>query len=583
MRFSRRAVMGLGLVAGAAMATPAGAQAPGVLEVSGDGAGRYADALEDIRAYGAQHMAAYGLPGLTVSIVGPDGLTAFLRFGHGDAGGHGPIRPDQLFQVGSISKSFTALCVFKLVDAGRLSLDADVRKLLPDLPLPDDGPLTVQSLLNHGSGLPDDAPIFPRGGDGRLWRGFAPGSHWSYSNLGFALLSELVERVSGRAFADYLQGEILTPLGMTATRPAILTGERARYAASYSPFYGDRAFPRAGPLGPGPWTDMTEGSGCVASTAADMALYARYLIAAGSGHGAPLLSDAAATRFCRPTIEAPGWAVKGAKYANGLAVVPVGDRALLHHTGGMLSFNSAIHVDPIAGVGAFASTNVGLIPYRPRELTAYACARLRAVVDGRPAPKPVPVPPKAPDATDVLGRYVGAKGEVLLVTASPRGVIATLGGEELILTASRRNMTATLGGKAVEMEMVDEDAFMAVDPAATPFALVFRRSAKTVTRAWWGEVEYVRDGQAFTPPTSAAVRALTGHYGNYDPWRGAFHVLAQGETLYLDGTARLTPLPGGAYRIGDEDWSPERLWFEAVAGGRPQRIVISGVDYLRRP
>ncbi|MCI3131382.1 serine hydrolase domain-containing protein [Phenylobacterium aquaticum] len=565
MRINRRAVVGLGLVAGAAMAAPAEAQTPGVLEVAGDPAGRYAAAFEDIRAYGAQHMAAYGLPGLTVSIVGPDGLTAFLRFGHGDLDGRGPIRPDQLFQIGSISKSFTALCVFKLVDAGQLSLDADVRKLLPDLPLPSDGPLTVQSLLNHGSGLPDDAPIFPRGGDGRLWRGFAPGTHWSYSNLGFALLSELVERVSGRPFADYLQAEILTPLSMAATRPAILTGERALYAASYAPFYGDRAFPRAGPLGPGPWTDMTEGSGCVASTAADMARYARYLISAGSGRGAPLLSDAAALHFCQPTIDAPGWAVKGAKYANGLAVVPVEDRALLHHTGGMLSFNSAIHVDPIAGVGAFASTNVGLISYRPRELTAYACARLRAVVDGRPAPKPVAVPPKASEAGDVLNRYVGAKGEVLVVTASPRG------------------LTATLAGKAVEMEIVDEDAFIAVDPAATPFALVFRRSAKTVTRAWWGEVEYVREGQTFTPPTSAAVRALTGHYGNDDPWRGAFHVLAQGEALYLDGTARLTPLPGGAYRIGDEDWSPERLWFEAPAGGRPQRIVISGVDYLRRP
>jgi CubicO group peptidase (beta-lactamase class C family) len=565
MRINRRAVMGLGLVAGAAMAAPADAQTPGVLEVARDPAGRYAAALEDIRAYGAQHMAAYGLPGLTVSIVGPDGLTALLRFGHGDADGRGPIRPDQLFQIGSISKSFTALCVFKLVDAGQLSLDADVRKLLPDLPLPSDGPLTVQSLLNHGSGLPDDAPIFPRGGDGRLWRGFATGSHWSYSNLGFALLSELVEQVSGRPFADYLQAEILTPLGMTATRPAILTGERALYAASYSPFYGDRAFPRAGPLGPGPWTDMTEGSGCVASTAADMARYARFLIAAGSGHGAPLLSDAAATRFCQPTIDAPGWAVKGAKYANGLAVVPVEDRPLLHHTGGMLSFNSAIHVDPIAGVGAFASTNVGLIAYRPRELTAYACARLRAVVEARPAPKPTPVPHKAPDTPEVFGRYVDAKGAILDVAASARGA------------------TATLGGKAIEMELADEDTFIAVDPATTTFAMVFRRTAKIVTRVWWGETEYIRAGQAFTASTSPAVKALTGHYGNDDPWRGSFYVLAQGEKLYIEGTALLTPLAGGGYRVGDDDWSPERLWFEAVAGGRPQRLVLSGVDYLRRP
>lgn len=565
MRINRRAVVGLGLAAGAALARPAEAQTSVGVEVSGDGAGRYAEALEDIRAYGAQHMAAYGLPGLTLAIAGPDGLTALMRYGHGDPEGRTPIRADQLFQVGSISKSFTALCVFKLIDAGRLSLDTDVRALLPELPLPSDGPLTVQSLLNHSSGLPDDAPIFPRGGDGRLWRGFAPGSHWSYSNLGFALLSHLVERISGRPFADYLRAEVLTPLGMAATRPAILTGDRALYATSYAPFYADRSFPRAGPLGPGPWTDMTEGSGCVASTGADMARYARYLIAAGSGHGAPLLSDAAASRFCQPTIDAPGWAVKGAKYANGLAVVPVEDRPLLHHTGGMLSFNSSIHIDPIAGVGAFASTNVGLIPYRPRELTAFVCARLRAVVEARPVPKAFAVPPKAPEAGDILGRYVDAKGEALVVTASVRG------------------LTATLAGRAVDMEMADEDVFIALDPAVTPFALVFRRTAKVVTRAWWGETEYVRAGQAFTQPSSAAVKALTGHYGDDDPWRGSFHVLAQGEKLYLDGTTLLTPLAGGAYRVGEDDWSPERLWFEAKAGGRPQRLVLSGVDYLRRP
>ncbi|WP_304175422.1 serine hydrolase [Phenylobacterium aquaticum] len=564
MRINRRAVVGLGLAAGAALARPAEAQTQVAVTVAGGQPGRFAEALDEIAAYGAQHMSAYGLPGLTLSVVGPDGLTAFMRYGHGDADRRAPISPDQLFQVGSISKSFTALCVFKLMEAGKLSLDADVRDLLPDLPLPSDGPTTVQSLLNHGSGLPDDAPMFPRGGDGRLWRGFAPGTHWSYSNLGFALLSHLVERISGRPFADYLQAEILTPLGMTATKPAILTGDRALYAASYAPFYADRSFPRAGPLGPGPWTDMTEGSGCVASTAADMARYARYLIAAGSGHGAPLLSDAAAARFCTPSIDAPGWAVKGAKYANGLAVVPVEDRPLLHHTGGMLSFNSAIHIDPIAGVGAFASTNVGLMGYRPRELTAFACARLRAVVEPRPAPKPTPVPHKTPDTPDVLGRYVDAKGVALEVAASARGV------------------TATMAGKAVEMELADEDAFIAVDPAATPFALVFRRTAKLVTRVWWGETEYVRSGQAFTPPTSPALKALTGHYGNDDPWRGSFHVLAQGEKLYLDGGTLLTPLPGGGYRVGDDDWSPERLWFEAMAGGRPQRLVLSGVDYLRR-
>ena len=574
MNMDRRSVMGLGLAAGAGLAAAAPAMATtgttGGLEIEGDGAGRYAAALEDIRAYAAQHMTVYGLPGLTLAIVGPEGLTAFMRFGHADLAQRTAIGPDHLFQVGSISKSFTALAVFKQMQAGKFSLDADMRDLLPGVPLPSDGPTTVQSLLSHGSGLPDDAPIFPRGGDGRLWRGFAPGTQWSYSNLGFMLLSTLVERVAGQPFHTALKHEVLDPLGMTATKPAILTADRALYAEGHSPFYGDRAFPRAGPLGPAPWVDMVEGSGCVASTARDMTRYMRFLIQAGSGHGAPLLSDANGLRFCKPTIDAPGWAVKGAKYANGLAVVPVDGRPLLHHTGGMLSFNSAIHVDPTAGVGAFASTNVGLIPYRPRDLTAYACARLRAVIEGRASPAPTPAPARTPDAADYLGRYVSRDGQVLEISASDRGV------------------TAMTNNRVVKMEQADEDAFIALDPSQAAHPLVFRRAAKAVVRAWWGETEYVRtrDGApaaAFTAPASPRLAALTGRYVSDDPWRGSFQVTAQGDALFVDGTTPLIPRPDGSFRAGEKDWSPERMAFEAPLDGRPRRAVASGVDYLRRP
>ncbi len=569
MKMDRRLVVGLGLMAGAGLAA-APAMAATVGEVEGDNAGRFTEALADIRAYAAQHMIAHGLPGLTLSIVGPDGLTAFMRFGHADLAQRTPVGPDHLFQVGSISKSFTALAVFKQMEAGKFSLGADLRDLLPGVPLPSDGPTTVQSLLSHGSGLPDDAPIFPRGGDGRLWRGFAPGSQWSYSNLGFMLLSTLVECTAGKPFQAVLKHEVLDPLGMTATRPAILTADRPLYAEGHSPLYGDRGFPRAGPLGPAPWVDMIEGSGCVASTGRDMTRYMRFLIGAGSGHGSPLLSDANGLRFCKPTIDAPGWAVKGAKYANGLAVVPVEGRPLLHHTGGMLSFNSAMHVDPVAGVGAFASTNVGLIPYRPRDLTAYACARLRAVIEARPSPARAPAPAKTPDAGDYLGRYVSRGGEVLEVGAAERGV------------------TAMTNNRSVKMEQADEDAFIALDPPQAAHLLVFRRAAKVVVRAWWGETEYIRtrDGApttTFTAPASARLAALTGRYVSDDPWRGGFQVTAQGDALFVDGTTPLIPRPDGGFRVGEKDWSPERMAFEALLDGRPQRAVMSGVDYLRRP
>jgi hypothetical protein len=313
---------------------------------------------------------------------------------------------------------------------------------------------------------------------------------------------------------------------------------------------------------------MVEGSGCVASTAADMALYVRWLAAAGQGRGAPLLSDAAARRYCAATIEAPGWATPGAKYANGLAVTPVGGRMLLHHTGGMLTFNSSIHVDPVAGVGCFASTNVGFIPYRPRALTAYACERMRAVLDGSPPAPPPSMAPPRPEVGAFAGGYIGRTG-TLEIAPSPRGLVAVL------------------GERRIDLEPAAPDAFLAADPRETPHLLVFRRQEGSVFRAWWGDAEFVRrDGGRpmvpFSPPAPPALAALAGHYTNDDPWRGAIRVTVQGQQLVVDGITPAVPSPGGAFRVGEKDWSPERLRFDAFLGGRPTRATLSGVDFVRR-
>lgn len=565
MDMRRRTVIGMGLAGGLAVAGAARAKEVAAGSDVEAAAARYRAALEDIRAYAERHVEAYSLPGLTLAVVVPGGAAALMRFGHANIDRREPVGPDHLFQVGSISKSFTALCIFRLMEGGKLKLGDDVRTYLPDAPLPGGATITLQHLLNHSSGLADDAPIFPYGGDRKLWRGYEPGSHWSYSNLGFALLSHVVERVAERPFGEFMQAEVLDPLGMTATKPLILTRDRALYATGYAPQFGNRPFPRGGRIAPGPWTPMVEGSGSIASTAGDMARYIRFLIGAGQGHGAPLLSDVGAARFVKATIEAPAWGVGGGEYANGLAVVDVGGRKLLHHTGGMLIFNSSIHVDPIAGVGAFASTNMGLFPYRPRDITAYACARLRAVVDDGPKPDSMPAPPELPDASGYVGRFAARDGTVLTVDIDPRG------------------LTAQLGEQTLALQQSGEAAFTAADPAVTPLPLVFRKAGDRVARAWWGETEYVRQGVAFSRPTPAKLAALTGYYESDDPWRGSFRVIAQGPDLTIDGTTPLTPLGENLFRAGKDNWSPERLRFSAWLDGRPQRATASGADYQRRP
>lgn len=563
MRIGRRDVLGLGLAA----ALPAAARVatPPQVEVSG-GAPALKAAADDVAAYAARHLADYGLPGMTLALVAPGGFTALIRLGSANLATGEPVGPGHLFQIGSISKSLTAIAAYRQVAAGRLRLTDQIADLLPGAPVPKG--VSLRHLLDHVSGLPDDAPIFPRGGDGRLWLGYAPGSHWSYSNLGYALVSEAVGRAAGRPFPEVLAETVLTPLGMTATRPSIVYGERARYAVGYSPFYGDRALPRGPRLEVAPWADMTEGAGSVASTGGDMARYLRWVIAGARGEAAAPLSADAAKSYFGDTADAPGWD-KDARYGAGLAHVQAGGRTLLHHTGGMIAFSSAFHADPAAGVGAFASTNVGGLGYRPRAITLYACERMRAALDGAspPAPPP-PVPP--PEGLDAFaGRYVSRSGEALVAAVAGRG------------------LDVQVGGRSLSVARTGEETFSPVDPAVSPLPLAFRGQGGAVARVWWAGVEYlpVRDGApagAYSPPTPPELARLVGTYANDDPWRGTFRVTAEGENLYIDGAVRLARRPDGSWRRSDEDWNPERLTFDAEIDGRPQRATFSGVDYVRR-
>jgi len=568
MQVARRAVLGFGLAAGAGVAARA-AEPRVQIETHGATAARFQEAVAEIAAYAGQHVEAYGLPGLTLALAGPDGFTALVRLGHADVARRTPVGPDHLFQIGSITKSLTALAAHRLIDAGSMSLDDDAADLLPELPLPGRG-FTIRRLLEHSTGLAHDVPLFPRGGGGRMWQGFQAGTRFSYSNTGYIIAAACIARAAKRPFGEVLADTVLRPLGMTATRPLILAVDRDRYATGYAPFYPDRPPPRAGRLEVAPWTDMTAGSGSAASTGGDMARYLHWLIEAANGQGAPLLSEAGRRRLFDTVIDAPGWE-KGAAYGGGIARVKVAERPMLHHTGGMVSFSSAFHVDPAAGVGAFASSNVGGLGYRPRNITAFACQRLRAAIEGVPAPKPAAAPAPLPPREAFVGRYRSRAGELLVV-------------EE-----ARGGLSAVLAGRRIELQPGGEDAFIAADPVQAVLPLVFRRQGDAVARAWWASVEFLRlraDGTPMdtpTPPTPPELERLLGTYVCDDPWRGTFHVTAEGPRLFVDGTNPLTPLPGGGYRVGEDDWSPERLAFDAPLGGQPTRAIYSGVDFLRRP
>ncbi|WP_298400905.1 serine hydrolase [Sphingobium sp.] len=145
-----------------------------------------------------------------------------------------PNSVDSIFEAGSDSKQFTAAATLMLARAGKLSLDDDIRKFVPEMP--DYGaPVTISHLLHHTSGLRDWGSVAAIEGWPRNSRtadnqdmlaivsrqkelNFAPGSHYLYSNSNFNLLAIIVARVSGQSLADFTQDHIFKPLGMTHTR-----------------------------------------------------------------------------------------------------------------------------------------------------------------------------------------------------------------------------------------------------------------------------------------------------------------------------------------------------------------------------
>jgi CubicO group peptidase (beta-lactamase class C family) len=241
MEVTRRDWLGLAAGAGAvAAAAPLRAQGRRK-EVWTGGSGRdYGPAIGRIRAFAAADLADKGLPGMSVALVGPDQFAATFAVGLADLDRGTPAAPEQLFQIGSITKSLTAMALFVLADRGKLNLDARVQDLLPDHPLPPE-PITLTHLLDHSSGLPNglDNPCLHPGARRPALDRFQPGSRYSYCNLGYGLLGAVIERASGMAYPLALETLVLKPLGMVHSVPVIRTADRAAFATGHIRFRDD--------------------------------------------------------------------------------------------------------------------------------------------------------------------------------------------------------------------------------------------------------------------------------------------------------------------------------------------------------
>jgi CubicO group peptidase (beta-lactamase class C family) len=334
--------------------------------------------------------------------------------------------PGTVFEAGSVSKQFTAAAIVLLARQGKLSLDDDVRRHVPEVP--DYGTrITLRHLLNHTSGLRDWGSVMQLAGWPRGTRiythahtldvvsrqkalNFPPGSEYSYSNTGYNLLAMIVERVSGVSFSEFTRRELFQPLGMTKTEwrddfTRTVPGRASAYTLDGGAWHLQMPF------------ENVHGNGGLLTTVEDLL---RWNQALDSGTIAGL-----------DTMETQGVLNNGRtiEYGLGLYMLDFQGTREVSHSGATAGYRAYLARYPEAGVSVAllcnaGNTNPGLAV---RAASLFMQDRLRPA----PAP-PAAVPVDARELERRAGLYRSRRTGAPLRMAVADGKLRTGGGTELV-------------------------------------------------------------------------------------------------------------------------------------------------------
>jgi CubicO group peptidase (beta-lactamase class C family) len=351
--------------------------------------------VNELEKFIFQRMTASGIVGLSIATI-KDGVVNYQRgFGFRDFEKGTSATPETIYCIGSVTKSFTALAVMQLCEAGKLSLDDPIEKWLPFMERPMGEKILIRHLLSHTSGLsalgyaeatlaaitetPDiwlpisnsrDLLVFMRGAE--EWAISKPGERHAYLNEGYILLGALVEETSGQSYADYVKEKILLPLHMYRSSfteddvnddedlavPYVTNRNGGKVATRY------------------PYGQMISDGGLM-SNALDMANYLRMLLGLGAFDGHRLASEESIGELMSPKIRMLDEPIEGEEwryYGYGLRIKDgfLGHR-LVQHSGSVFGSSAYINFVPDLGCGVAILANGG---YYLEDIGEYAVALL---------------------------------------------------------------------------------------------------------------------------------------------------------------------------------------------------------------
>ncbi|MBL7950387.1 MAG: serine hydrolase [Flavobacteriales bacterium] len=373
---------------------------------------------EEMDAYLANYSTT-DAPGLAIAVM-KNGESIYRKgYGMADLEHNVSVTPNTVFHVASISKQFTALAALLLAAEGKLSLDEDVRKYLPELPIYAH-PITIRDLAQHTSGLRDVDELLRLSGIGQddaatnaevlgiLLRqtglNFTPGTAFEYSNSGFILLAEVVARVSGKPFSTFMQERVFTPLGMKDTRildmpGAVVPNKAYSYGAEGSTFVKR------------PVNHTIIGSTGLNTTVDDLCLWAK-------NFGTPVVGDRALIdRLQRSGTLANGDPIS---YALGLDHKTYRAQHVIFHGGGDAGYRAYLVCIPEHRFVVAITSNAQ--EFNPVEAAERAIDYFLAEEVERTEPKASTKKPRRSKYDPLTGEYEIFPGRILSVKRADRGL-----------------------------------------------------------------------------------------------------------------------------------------------------------------
>lgn len=372
-----------------------------------------ADAVDD---YVLTEMQKQHIPGLSLAVMKDGKIVKTKGYGLANVELKVPATTETVYEIGSVTKQFTAAAILMLVEGGKVGLDDKIGTYVPNLPETWQ-PITIRHLLTHTSGLKNMTsiedfpkrmvvPVTPTEAI-KLMVGypleFAPGEKWAYSNTGYFLLGMVIEKASGKSYGAFMKERIFTPLQMTATcvndENDIIPNRASGYSWAEGSLHNAAAISMTWPYA----------AGAIASTVTDLAKWDAAL------YGDTLLKKTSRDAMWTPA-KLNGGAMSG--YGFGWGVSQVSGHRNVSHGGGIPGFVSYVSRFPDDGwtVAVLTNQDSGA---NPSAIGRGVIGRYFAAVA---PPTYAPIPDKDPQKTALVKKiYEGAaKGEVDSSLFTPR-------------------------------------------------------------------------------------------------------------------------------------------------------------------